>query len=104
MSYIQDSLSKGENIVKVFKLHWLTLIVPKIYILLALLAIPLPSWLIEAGIASQDNSGAFIVLWLLMPVFLIKGAWDLIVLKFIENGVTNKRVITKKRRYFQKNR
>ena len=67
MSYIEESLSNGENINKIFEHHWIVKFMIFLNFLFGILTI---LWLIPA-----------IVIWL---------KW-----KYTENGVTNKRVIHK---------
>lgn len=67
MSYIEESLSNGENINKIFEHHWIVKFMIFLNFLFGVLTI---LWLIPA-----------IVIWL---------KW-----KYTENGVTNKRVIHK---------
>lgn len=66
MSYIEESLSNGETINKVFKHHWIV----KFYI-------------------GLNFFFALTIIWLI-PAILIWLNW-----KYTENGVTNKRVIHK---------
>ena len=68
MPYIEDSLSDGEEIKKLFKLHWFS-------------KIPMIIWAILA-----------------LPTFgvtLILAIWEFLRLRSIEQGVTNKRAILK---------
>ena len=68
MSYIEDSLSDGEEIKELFKLHWFS-------------KIPMIIWVILA-----------------LPTFgitLLLAIWEFLRLKSIEQGITNKRVIFK---------
>lgn len=75
MSYLEESLSAGEEVRSVFRLHWI------VYFRVAL-------WLALA-IATQDLFG-----WLtLFFVFVALGEW--VKLRSIEQAVTNKRVILK---------
>lgn len=69
MGYINDSLSNGEEIKALFKLHWFS-------------KIPMIIWII-----------------LSIPTFgvtLLLAIWEWLKLRSIEQGVTNKRVIFKK--------
>jgi len=70
MSYIQDSLSKNENIEKVFKLHWIT----KFTSLFFLIVLSIPT----------------------LGVSLIVSIYVYLYLKKLEQGITNKRIILKK--------
>lgn len=69
MSYIEDSLSAGEKVEALFKLHWFAWV-------------PMYLWLI-LGIVT------FGLTWLV-------ALYEFLRLKFIEQGVTNKRVVLKK--------
>jgi uncharacterized membrane protein YdbT with pleckstrin-like domain len=69
MSYIEQSLSTGEKIEGLFKLHWIAWV-------------PMIIWLILA-----------------LPTFgltLVIAIYEFLRLKFLEQGVTNKRVILKR--------
>ncbi len=69
MGYIQDSLSNGEEVRDLFKLHWFA----KIWLILwIILAIPT------------------------LGITLIFALWEWLKLRSIEQGVTNKRVILKR--------
>ena len=69
MSYIEDSLSAGEKVEALFKLHWFAWV-------------PMVLWLI-LGIVT------FGLTWLV-------ALYEFLRLKFIEQGVTNKRVVLKR--------
>ena len=69
MGYIQDSLSDGEEVRALFKLHWVAKIWLIIWIVLAI-----PSF----------------------GITLLLALWEWLKLRSIEQGVTNKRVILKK--------
>lgn len=69
MSYIEDSLSAGEKIESLFKLHWFAWVPMWLWIILAIPTIGLT---------------------------LLIALYEFLRLKFIEQGVTNKRVILKK--------
>jgi uncharacterized membrane protein YdbT with pleckstrin-like domain len=69
MGYIQDSLSNGEEVRDLFKLHWFA----KIWMILwIILAIPT------------------------IGITLLFALWEWLKLRSIEQGVTNKRVILKR--------
>jgi uncharacterized membrane protein YdbT with pleckstrin-like domain len=69
MGYIQDSLSNGEEVRNLFKLHWFA----KIWMILwIVLAIPT------------------------IGITLLFALWEWLKLRSIEQGVTNKRVILKR--------
>jgi len=69
MSYIEQSLSTGEKIEGLFRLHWVAWIWMVIWIILAV-----PT----------------------LGITLILAIYEFLRLKFLEQGVTNKRVILKK--------
>ena len=69
MGYIQDSLSNGEEVRDLFKLHWFAKIPMIIWIILAI-----PT----------------------LGITLIFAIWEWLKLRSIEQGVTNKRVILKR--------
>jgi len=69
MSYIEQSLSTGEKIEGLFKLHWIAWIPMIIWLILALLTFGLT---------------------------LVIAIYEFLRLKFLEQGVTNKRVILKR--------
>lgn len=69
MSYIEDSLSAGERIESLFKLHWFAWLPMWLWIILAIPTIGLT---------------------------LLIALYEFLRLRFIEQGVTNKRVILKK--------
>ena len=68
MSYIEESLSKGEKVVEQFKLHWFS-------------KLPMIIWLILAPFT--------------IGATLIGAIWEFLKLRSLEYGVTNKRVISK---------
>jgi len=69
MSYIEESLSDGENIKELFKLHWFS-------------KIPMFIWLVLAIPT--------------LGITLILAIWEYLKLRSIEQGITNKRAILKK--------
>lgn len=69
MGYIQDSLSNGEEVRALFKLHWFAKIPMIIWIILAIPTV---------------------------GITLLLAIWEWLKLRSIEQGVTNKRVILKK--------
>ncbi|MHB8772572.1 MAG: PH domain-containing protein [Syntrophales bacterium] len=68
MGYIQDSLSKGEEVQELFRLHWIAKVPMAMWILLAIPTI---------------------------GITLLLALWEWLKLRSIEQGVTNKRVIRK---------
>ncbi len=69
MGYIQDSLSKGEEVREIFKLHWFSKVLMGIWIFLAIFT---------------------------FGITLLLAIWEWLTLRNTELGVTNKRVILKK--------
>jgi len=69
MSYINDSLSTGEEVKGLFRLHWIARLPMILWILLAI-----PT----------------------LGITLLLALWEWLKLRSIEQGVTNKRVILKK--------
>jgi uncharacterized membrane protein YdbT with pleckstrin-like domain len=69
MSYIEDSLSDGEKVEGLFSLHWFAWV-------------PMGVWIV-LGVVT------FGITWLV-------AIYEFLRLKFLEQGVTNKRVIVKK--------
>ena len=69
MGYIQESLSNGEEVKALFKLHWFSKVPMIIWIVLAIPTLGLT---------------------------LLLALWEWLKLRSIEQGVTNKRVILKK--------
>lgn len=69
MSYIEDSLSSGEKVEAIFKLHWFSYVPMVLWIILGLVT--------------------FGLTWIL-------AIYEFLKLKTLEQGVTNKRVIYKK--------
>jgi len=69
MGYIQDSLSNGEQVQNLFKLHWFSKVPMVIWIILAIPTVGLT---------------------------LLLAIWEWLKLRSIEQGVTNKCVILKK--------
>lgn len=69
MGYIQESLSNGEEVRALFKLHWFSRVPMVIWIILAIPTV---------------------------GITLLLAIWEWLKLRSIEQGVTNKRVILKK--------
>lgn len=69
MSYIEESLSKGEEVSEIFRLHWFSKVPMILWIILAIPTI---------------------------GITLILAIWEWLKLRSTENGVTNKRVVCKK--------
>ncbi|MEK6592902.1 MAG: PH domain-containing protein [Pseudomonadota bacterium] len=69
MSYIEESLSSGEEVVAIFKLHWFSRLPMVLWIILALPTLGLT---------------------------LILAGYEFVRLRCIEQGLTNKRVVFKK--------
>ncbi len=92
MSYIEDSLSAGEKIEHIFKLHWFAWVPVFIWLSLGLVAL---------GVAWLAAHYELLRLWLILGFAALVLTWlfalyELLRLKFIEQGVTNKRVVLKK--------
>lgn len=92
MSYIEDSLSTGEKIEHLFKLHWFAWIPMCIWLILGLVTLGL-AWFVAALYDPR--------LWLTLGLVTLGLSWlvalyEFLRLKFIEQGVTNKRVVLKK--------
>jgi uncharacterized membrane protein YdbT with pleckstrin-like domain len=91
MGYIQESLSEGEEVRALFKLHWSA-------------RIPMIAWMILTIVSL--GATLFIVLmgWLnwiilaipVLAITLLLALWDWLKLRSMELGVTNKRVIFKR--------
>jgi uncharacterized membrane protein YdbT with pleckstrin-like domain len=94
-SYIEQSLAPGEKIVAVFRLHWLVWL--RMWIVLAIgtiIAIGI-LWLGGSGFAGASLAGVW---WLALAVAIVAviiALYDWLVLRSIEQGVTNHRVIRK---------
>ncbi|MBS0431882.1 MAG: PH domain-containing protein [Proteobacteria bacterium] len=94
MSYIEQSLAPGEKIIATFRLHWLAWL--RMWVVLLLGAIIVAA-LLSLDLSSAEGSGggygwaALIVALVTLAIALY--AW--LVLRSIEQGVTNHRVIRK---------
>jgi uncharacterized membrane protein YdbT with pleckstrin-like domain len=77
MAYIQRSLSKNEEINEIYKLHWFA-------------RVPLVIWLILASLA------AYKLIILAAFALLILAVYEWLKIKNLEQGTTNKRVISKR--------
>jgi len=75
MSYLEESLSSGEDVCTVFKLHWIVKLRIALWAVLALAAWAASGWLA------------------LLLAFVALGEW--VKLRSVEQAVTNKRVILK---------
>jgi uncharacterized membrane protein YdbT with pleckstrin-like domain len=92
VSYIEDSLSAGEKIEHLFKLHWFAWVPVFIWLSLGLAAL---------GLTWFADHYELLRLWLILGFVGFGLTWlvalhELLRLKFIEQGVTNKRVVLKK--------
>ena len=92
MSYIEDSLSAGEKIEHLFKLHWFAWVPMSIWLILGLVAFGLTGFVAFYGSPR---------LWLILGLVILGLTWlvalyEFLRLKFTEQGVTNKRVVLKK--------
>ena len=75
MSYIEQSLSTGEKVEGLFKLHWFAWA-------------PMVVWIILGFVA--------IIVWFVSIIFWLIAIYEFLKLRFMEQGVTNKRVILKR--------
>ncbi|HEX6614519.1 MAG TPA: PH domain-containing protein [Rhodanobacteraceae bacterium] len=94
-SYIEQSLAPGEKIVAQFRLHWLVWL--RMWFVLALGAVIAIGilWLGASNFGGASWSGVW---WIALAVAIIALAiafYDWLVLRSIEQGVTNHRVIRK---------
>jgi uncharacterized membrane protein YdbT with pleckstrin-like domain len=94
-SYIEQSLAPGEKIVALFRLHWLVWL--RMWIVLAIGAVIAIAilWLGGSGFAGASFSGVW---WLALAVAIVAvviALYEWLVLRSIEQGVTNHRVIRK---------
>jgi uncharacterized membrane protein YdbT with pleckstrin-like domain len=92
VSYIEDSLSAGEKIEHIFKLHWFAWVPMFIWLGLGIVAL---------GLAWFAAHYELLRLWLILGFLALGLTWlvalyEILRLKFIEQGVTNKRVVLKK--------
>ena len=92
MSYIEDSLSAGEKIEHLFKLHWFAWVPMWVWLILGLATFGL-AWFVAPSESLR--------LWLILGLVILGLTWlvafyEFLRLKFIEQGVTNKRVVLKK--------
>jgi uncharacterized membrane protein YdbT with pleckstrin-like domain len=92
VSYIEDSLSSGEKIEHLFKLHSFAWVPMCIWLILGLVILGL-TWFVVLY--------EFLRLWLILGLVTFGLTWfvafyEFLRLKFIEQGVTNKRVVLKK--------
>lgn len=85
MAYIEESLSTGERIEAIFRLHWFSWVSVFVWVALGLAAVVVTGWF---GFQWVLGLAAAALLWL-FAVY----AW--LSLRFTEQGVTNKRVIHK---------
>lgn len=95
MSYIEQSLAPGEKLVATFHLHWLVWLRMWIVLLLGAIIVAALLWLDFSGV---DKSGFNGFGWaaLAVAVFtLLFALYEWLILRNIEQGVTNHRVIRK---------
>jgi uncharacterized membrane protein YdbT with pleckstrin-like domain len=91
VSYIEDSLSDGEKIEHLFKLHWFAWVPVFIWLSLGLAGL---------GLAWFAAHYELLGLWLILGFAALALTWlvalyELLRLKFTEQGVTSKRVVLK---------
>lgn len=82
MSYIDDNLMSGEQVVYLAKLHWAIFLWPIIFVVIA--------FIFFAGGNNSVATGGFFLL-----VAIIWGIFSFISFKTSEFGITNKRVLIK---------
>lgn len=93
MSYIEDSLSAGEKIEHLFRLHWFAWVPMCIWLILGLVTFGL-TWFVAA---LHDSLKLWLILGLVtLGLTGLVALYEFIRLKCIEQGVTNKRVVLKK--------
>lgn len=94
-SYIEQSLAPGEKIVARFRLHWLVwLRMWFVLVLGAVIAVGI-LWLGEAGFGGASFSSVWWLALAVAVIALIIAFYEWLVLRCIEQGVTNHRVIRK---------
>jgi uncharacterized membrane protein YdbT with pleckstrin-like domain len=94
-SYIEQSLAPGEKIVARFRLHWLVWL--RMWIVLAIGAVIAIGilWLGGSGFGGASFSGVWWLALAVAVVAVIIAVYEWLVLRSIEQGVTNHRVIRK---------
>lgn len=95
MSYIEQSLAPGEKIVALFRLHWLVWLRMWIVLLLEAIVLAALLWL-DFSASAGTRSGIFG--WAVLVIAIVASAiacYEWLVLRSIEQGVTNHRVIRK---------
>ncbi len=93
-SYIQQSLAPGEKIVAMFHLHWLVWLRMWAVLLLGAIIVAALLWL-EYAAAEGTGSGYGWAALVVAVVTLAIGLYEWLILRSIEQGVTNHRVIRK---------
>jgi uncharacterized membrane protein YdbT with pleckstrin-like domain len=94
MSYIEQSLAPGEKIVAMFHLHWLVWLRLWIVLLLGLIIVAALLWLDFSSSQGSGNGFGWAALAVAVIVLAI-AFYEWLVLRSIEQGVTNHRVIRK---------
>ena len=94
-SYIQQSLAPGEKIVAMFHLHWLVWLRMWIVLLLGAIIVAALLWLKFSASAGGASSGFGWIALAVAIVVLVIAFYEWLVLRSIEQGVTNHRVIRK---------
>jgi len=85
MAYIKESLSKGEEIHEIYKLHWFSKIPMILWVIIAIAAFS-GSFIIEVPIWAKASI-------VVVPLLLALYQW--LYLRSIEQGTTNKRIVLK---------
>jgi uncharacterized membrane protein YdbT with pleckstrin-like domain len=93
-SYIQQSLAPGEKIVAIFHLHWLVWLRLWVVLLLGAIIVAALLWL-EFSAAEGTGRGFGWAALAAAVITLGLGLYEWLVLRSIEQGVTNHRVIRK---------
>jgi len=89
MSYIEDSLSKDEEIHEIYKLHWFSKI-PMILWVIAVIAVAIALFSIDFLIEMPLWGKALIV-----AIPMLAAIYQWLYLSSIEQGTTNKRIVLK---------
>lgn len=95
MSYIQQSLAPGEQIVALFRLHWFVWLRVWLVLLIGLIVIVV---MLGMGASKFGSTSLGSVWWIALIVAVIAcliAFYEWITLRAIEQGVTNHRVIRK---------
>ncbi|HEY3521287.1 MAG TPA: PH domain-containing protein [Rhodanobacteraceae bacterium] len=94
MSYIQQSLAPGEKIVALFHLHWLVWLRMWVVLVLGAVIVAALLWL-EFSAAEGTGRGFGWAALVVAVVTFFLALYEWLILRSIEQGVTNHRVIRK---------